>query len=375
MKTNKLFNLILTAFFVVGITQTGMSQDRFTKNFSVKKGDNLSVKVTGDVKVESWSKDEVYVEVLGLSKSDFEDLKVYQDGNTVSVQLKDNDGANFLIKTPEQFNHEVKTSGGDITFMGKFIGSINGSTAGGDIVVETVKGNVSMTTAGGDIKTGDIDGDLKLTTAGGDIHVGTVSGEGKFATSGGDIVVAGANKSLKVSTSGGDIKIGKVNGDLSSATSGGDIEVGNVAGTAKLNTSGGDIKLLGAKGSASVNTSGGDIKLDNIYGALNANTSGGDVYAELTPDGSDDSKLSSSGGNITLLIPENAKATIEAVIKVHSRKDLKEKYKIASEFKFDSYNVDEDEKEIRGIINLNGGGKTIKLTTSNSKIEIKKLNK
>ncbi len=375
MKTNKLFYLILTAIFVVGIAQVGLAQEKFTKNFQVKKGESLSVRVTGDVKVESWSKEEVYVEVFGLSKSELEDLKVYQDGSTVSVQLKDNDGASFLIKTPEQFNHEVKTSGGDISFTGKFSGNINGSTAGGDVLVETVKGNVSMTTAGGDIKTGDIDGDLKLTTAGGDIHVGTVSGEGKFATSGGDIVVAGANKSLKVSTSGGDIKIGKVNGDLSSATSGGDIEVGNVAGTAKLNTSGGDIKLLGAKGSASVNTSGGDIKLDNIYGALNANTSGGDVYAELTPDGSDDSKLSSSGGNITLLIPENAKATIEAVIKVHSRKDLKEKYKIASEFKFDSYNVDEDEKEIRGTINLNGGGKTIKLTTSNSKIEIKKLNK
>ncbi|MDP1995525.1 MAG: hypothetical protein Q8K40_09820 [Ignavibacteria bacterium] len=375
MKANKLFNLILTAIFVVGITQTGMSQDRFTKNFSVKKGDNLSVKVTGDVKVESWSKDEVYIEVSRLSKSALEDLKVYQDGNTVSVQLKDSDGANFLIKTPEQFNHEVRTSGGDISFLGKFVGSVNGSTAGGDIVVETVKGNVSMSTAGGDIRTGDIDGDLKLTTAGGDINVGTVSGEGKFATSGGDITVAGANKSLKVSTSGGDIKIGKVNGDISAATSGGDVEVGNVTGTAKLNTSGGDIKLGGAKGSASVNTSGGDIKLENIYGSVKGNTSGGDVYAELTPDGSDESKLSSSGGNITLLVPDNAKATIEAVIKVQSKKDLKERYKIISDYKFENYTVDDDEREIRGTINLNGGGKLIKLTTSNSKIEIKKLNK
>jgi len=75
------------------------------------------------------------------------------------------------------------------------------------------------------------------------------------------------------------------------------------------------------------------------------------------------------------LISENAKATIEAVIKVSSKRDLKERYSIISDFKFDSYNVDEDEREIRGTINLNGGGKLIKMMTSNSKIEIKKLGK
>ena len=375
MKKYTLVNLALTVLFVVGITQSGLSQEKFSKNFQVKKGDNLSVKVSGDVTVESWSKDEVLVEVTGLYKEDREDLKVFQEGNTVNVNLRNDQGATFKIKTPQEFNLEVKTSGGDLSCLGNFIGNITGGTAGGDIKVETVKGNVSMSTAGGDITTGDINGDLKLSTAGGDITVGTVSGEGKFSTSGGDITVAGANKTLKVSTSGGDIKIGKVNGDLSASTSGGNIDVGNVTGTVKLNTSGGDIKLSGAKGSASVNTSGGDIKLENIYGSAKANTSGGDVYVELTPDGSDESKLSSSGGNLTLLIPENAKASIEAVIKVRSKRDLKERYKIISDYKFDSYNVDEDEREIRGTIQLNGGGKLIKLTTSNSKIEIRKLNK
>jgi len=52
---------------------------------------------------------------------------------------------------------------------------------------------------------------------------------------------------------------------------------------------------------------------------------------------------------------------------------LKDRYVIASEYKFDNYVVDEDERKIRGTINLNGGGKTISMATSNSKIEIKKL--
>ena len=41
---------------------------------------------------------------------------------------------------------------------------------------------------------------------------------------------------------------------------------------------------------------------------------------ELNPDGSDESNLSSSGGNIKLLVSENAKATIEAVIEVSFQK-------------------------------------------------------
>jgi hypothetical protein len=96
---------------------------------------------------------------------------------------------------------------------------------------------------------------------------------------------------------------------------------------------------------------------------------------ELNPDGSDESNLSSSGGNIKLLIPENAKATIEALIEIYSKKDLKGTYKVISDFKFDSYVTDEDDREIRAIVNLNGGGKLIKLNTSSSNIEIRKLNK
>ena len=375
MKNKNLLSFVLTAMLLLGMTNFGLSQERITRSFQVKKGDNLTTKVTGDVRVESWSKDEVSIEVTGLDKSDLDELKINQDRNTVNVTLRDVEGVSFLIKTPEQFNLEVRTGGGDLSCVGKFYGNISGSTAGGDITVGTVKGNVNMTTAGGDISTGDINGDLKVSTAGGDIQVGTISGEGKLATSGGDITVAGSNKSLSLSTSGGDIKVGNVNGDLSASTSGGDISVGDVNGVAKLNTSGGDIKLAGAKGTTKVNTSGGDIRLENLYGSVKANTSGGEVYVELNPDGSDESKISSSGGNIKLLIPENAKATIEAVIKVRSKNDLKGRFTITSDYKLENYNVDEDSREITATVNLNGGGKLIKLNTSNSKIEIKKWNK
>ncbi len=375
MERRNYSSLVSTLLLAVILTTIGFSQDKITKSFNVKKGENLLVKVSGSVKVESWGKDEVYVEVIGLSKDDVDDLKMKQEGNTVVVTLKNENDASFSIKTPEQFNLDIKTNGGDLLCSGKFIGNIAGTSAGGDVKVANVTGNVTLTTAGGDVICGDVTGDVKLTTAGGDVRAGNIGGEAKLTTAGGDIIVNTASKTISLSTAGGDIRINSVGGEVKASTSGGDISVGNVTGAAKLNTSGGDIKLAGANGKISANSSGGDLKLEKLSGSVSANTSGGEVYVELTPDGNEESKLNSSGGNIKLFIPENSKATIEAVIEVRSKKDLKEKYKVISDFKFNSYVIDDDEREIRAAINLNGGGKLIKLNTSNSNIEIRKLGK
>jgi hypothetical protein len=372
MKTKNYLSLFLMTLIFL-ISSIGIPQEIITKNFTVKKAEYLAVKVSGDVKIESWTKDEVLVEIRDLNKDNVEDLTITREGNTVSVILKNNDGAYFNFKIPEQFNLDINTSGGDLIFTGKIVGTVSGKTAGGDISIETVQGNVILTTAGGEIKSGDISGNVTFSTAGGDLLAGNIGGDGKLSTAGGDITVSNCNKSLTLSTAGGDIKVGNAGGEVKASTSGGNITVGMIKNKAKLNTSGGDIKLGGAVGNISTNTSGGDIKLENINGSLNANTSGGEIYAELIPDGSEDSKLNTSGGNIKLLVPENAKATIEALIKVSSKHDLKGPFVITSDYKMDSYVTDEDDKEIRATINLNGGGKLIKLKTSNSKIEIKKL--
>lgn len=377
MDKKNYFSLLLTLVLTILISAAGSAQEKITKSFSVKKGENLSVKVSGDVKVQSWNKNEVYIEVIGLNKDDSENLRMMQEGNTVSIQLKRHDGrASFSIKTPEQFNLDIKTSGGDLMCSGKFIGDINGTTAGGDVhVMPSVNGNMILTTAGGDIIVGDVTGEVKLTTAGGDISAGNIGGEAKLTTAGGDIVVNNAGKDISLSTAGGDIRLNSGGGEVKASTSGGDISIGMVKGAVKLNTSGGDIKLLGAAGKISANTSGGDIRLEKINGSVNANTSGGDVYVELYPDGSNESSMNSSGGDLKLLIPDNAKVTVQAVIEVSSRKDLNGPYIIKSDYKIDDYVTDEDGREIRATINLNGGGKLIKMNTVNSNIEVKRLSK
>ena len=78
-----------------------------------------------------------------------------------------------------------------------------------------------------------------------------------------------------------------------------------------------------------------------------------------------------------LFIPENAKATIEATIRLRDNENWgsssrKSKYEVRSDFKAESYQKDDDRQEIRARYLLNGGGETITLETVNGFIDIKK---
>jgi DUF4097 and DUF4098 domain-containing protein YvlB len=361
-------------------------QDSRTKSFTVAKGGTLEVRVDGgDIRINVWEKNEVYVKAEGIDEDDLEDLKMKQSGNDVIVEFRNRGGwggwsgghQRFDITIPSQYNTDLHTSGGDIEVRGTVSGMIKGSTSGGDVTLENVKGGkVDLSTSGGDMRTGDVQGDVTLRTSGGNIDMGVVGGEANISTSGGDISVKSVGKSLKAHTSGGNIDIGDVGGEARVSTSGGDVKVGRVTGNASLSTSGGNIDLDNASGPVKANTSGGDITLKNITGSIDAGTSGGNVDAELKPSGKGNSKLSSSGGEITLAIPEDAKATIEATIKIQGRwGSRRSEYKVRSDFKADVYEQDDNEREIRATYKLNGGGELIELKTVNSDISIKKLRK
>lgn len=375
----------ILAFLLSVLVLTSLAAARDTevtrsKSFIVSKGGTLELSTSmGDVRIKTWDKNEVYVSVDGLDDRELERLKMTQDGNTVRVSFRSSWGhwsghVVFDVSVPAQFNLDMSTSGGDLTVSGALNGKIDGSTAGGDIKLGDVNGGpVEMTTSGGDITAGNLQGDGRLKTAGGDIKVGTVNGTLEVATSGGDITVQSVTKSLEAKTAGGDIQIGDVGGEAKVSTSGGSIDVGKVSGRASLSTAGGDIELKGASGRVVARTSGGDVRLQGITGSIEAKTAGGEVDAELVPSGKGDSKLTSAGGTIRLAVPENARATIEAVIRFEGWGRHADRYQVRSEFKQESYNTDMDAGEIRAVYKLNGGGDAIYLQTVNADIELKKL--
>ncbi|MEX2117852.1 MAG: DUF4097 family beta strand repeat-containing protein [Bacteroidota bacterium] len=385
----KLTVVLFTLFVFLAIPAPAQKRDVDEKgvrekSFTVEKGGKLEVSVrSGDIRITPGSKSVVHVRAEGIEEEDLDRLRMTQSGNTVRVEFRPRGGwdgwdgnPRFEISIPADFNVDMKTSGGDLEVTGGVNGTVTGSTSGGDIKLNSVIGMVDMSTSGGDVRVGEIKGNADLSTSGGDIELRKVDGEANVRTSGGDIKVESVGKKLEAKTSGGDIEIGDVGGEANVSTAGGNVRVGKVSGDARLRTAGGDIILRGASGRVNASTAGGDIELENISGSIEAKTAGGDIKAELVPTGKGESQLKTAGGNIRLAVPENAKATIEAIIRIDGRwGSRKERYDIKSDFTADSYQKDDDYEEIRATYILNGGGEKIYLETVNSNIEIRKLRK
>jgi len=373
----------LAAIVVLAMTAVSIVESTaMDKSFKVKKGGTLIVEIDGaaaDIVVKVWDKAEVLVKVDGLHEEVIEDLEMTESANTVRVELY-GDGhrhrsrnARFTINVPSEFNLELSTSGGDINVDGKIKGDVDAATSGGDVEVGVVEGALDLKTSGGDITALNVVGDAKLRTSGGDIEVGNVKGELTVATSGGDITVGSVENSLKAATAGGDIIIEDVGGDASVSTAGGEIEVGKVSGSAALKTAGGDIELGGASGTVEVKTAGGDIECENVTGSLEAATAGGDIFVELDPDGKQASSVETKGGDIELVIPDGANATINARIRIRGGWDEDDEYEITSDFKAGLH--EQDKKSIRAEYVLGNGGARITLETVNGNISIRKAQK
>jgi DUF4097 and DUF4098 domain-containing protein YvlB len=376
--------LLLAAIFVVAIIPGGVpvfaehsdqhsnASSSQSQSFTVKKGDTLEVAISmGDIRIIGWDKNQITLIALGVDE-DFGGFMANQSGDVVEVRTR-GDLVRLEISAPLQINMDLRTSAGDIDLRGPFNGQLQGSTSGGDVKMGSISGKVYMRTSGGDILVTSIDGDGTLKTSGGDINLEKCSGDLDIGTAGGEITVGSTGKSVKASTGGGSINIGDVGGSATITTGGGDIIIKKVVGGADLTTGGGTIDLSSASGKVTAKTGGGDISLNNITGSVDAKTGGGSIQAELIPSGTGSSRLLSSGGDLELSLPENAKATIEARIRIRGRWDLNEDYEILSDFRSQTYTKDQDQKEIRATYVLNGGGEVISLETINGSIEIRKL--
>lgn len=347
-----------------------------TKTFKVAPGGVLALSVNlGEVKISTWDKNEVQVTVKGLYDEDSGDLKISQDKNNIEVRFNggwsDPDEITFIVNVPVNFNQEIKTLAGDITVIGDVKGNVKLFTQGGDIKTGSISGNTAVNTLGGDISAGSIQSNAEISTAGGDILLSNISGNADISTMGGDITVSDISKKANIKTHGGDIRVGNIGGDADIFTFGGDIIVKYISGNSKLNTYGGDIKTDGAKGIVTAKSNGGDLTLLNVTGAVEANTNSGDIIVELISDNTNNSKIVTHNGSITLSINDKAKAEITASARFKGSYNDDDEMDISSEFKPKSH--EKNSRSIKNIYILNGGGINISLQSTNSGIIINKL--
>ncbi|NOG99086.1 MAG: hypothetical protein HND52_14095 [Ignavibacteriae bacterium] len=370
----KLFLLLLIFSFASVLFASENTSDR-TKSFNVSKGGTLFAKADpGNIIVDTWDQDEVKVELVGSNDADLDEVSFKQNGNQIYVTTRDlgwNESIDFYVKVPANFHLQLETTAGNLELSNDIIGRASLYSAGGNIQTRNVQGELRIKTMGGNILTGDISGKLSVDTRGGNIQVGEIKGESaQLKTMGGNISVGSSESNILVNTYGGEISLGNVGGSATAKTYGGNISMQNVEGNVTADTYGGSISVEAANGKVDVKTNGGNIDLKNIKGSVRAVTSAGNIYVELNPSRGGESLIKTSVGEIELLIPETAQATINAKIDTYTKWD-RDGYDIVSDFPESTIN--EGERGIKKVFKLNSGKHEIRLKTTSSDIRIKKM--
>jgi TonB family protein len=232
------------------------------------------------------------------------------------------------------------------------------STQGGHIQVQDVAGNIDAFTAGGHIVAGNISGDAVLRSGGGHIRAGQISGRAQLETDGGNITLKQSGSFVSVRTGGGQIDFGEVRGSV------------------RAQTGGGGIRIITVSGPMEVESNGGSICLTHVAGSVQAMTAGGTIQAWINPDATSSggkvslpgaSQLSSGAGDITVFVPRNLAANIDAMVENGglSRIDAD-----PALFLNIQPMGNRSAGPVRAIGALNGGGEVLKLRTTVGKIRL-----
>jgi len=366
------FLAVALASFSVTLAE---SSSDLEKSFPVSSGGKLIVSVSGgDIKIRTWDKSEVQMTVRNIG-DESDRVEASQNGNTVTVKYKVSGGwwssdrdIRFEFYVPSQFGLDLTTAGGDIDLGGSITGNVELSTSGGDLKIDDVEGSLDGRTSGGDIVAHEVSQKCTLSTSGGDIQVDHAAADLEVNTSGGEITIGTVGKDLKAVTAGGNIDVDKVGGEVDASTASGDVSLGGAGGSVTVSTSGGDINVSSGTGRVEATTSGGDVTVSGITGSVEASSSGGTVKVAMTPKGGEESRIESSGGDVYLYLPSDAKVTVH--IEVLGGDDDA----ISSDFPVTLLNKSGSWGNQRAEIQLNGGGQDIYLHTSSGSAYIQKLN-
>ncbi|HEX5460509.1 MAG TPA: DUF4097 family beta strand repeat-containing protein [Steroidobacteraceae bacterium] len=175
-------------------------------------------------------------------------------------------------------------------------------------------------------------------------------------TAAGGLDVRDLNGSVHAVTSGGSAMIQDIAGTVAVHTSGGSIDAQRVKGSSELSTSGGEVNVADSTGDLDLDTSGGSIGIRNDDGEIDAHTSGGSIRAELSANHG--INLSTSGGSITLLLPRDTRASLDAETTAG---------RVKSDFPLSTTEISR-KTHLRGAIG--GGGARISLHTSAGDIRL-----
>ncbi len=367
--------------------------DDIEQEFDVGSGGTLTIDSdAGAIEINTWAENRVRLRIRNTNGFDVE---ISQSGNDVRVLAESERGGffgigrsniGFVADVPTTYSVDLDTGGGAIR-VPDLTGNVVADTSGGRIEIGNITGDVEADTSGGRIEVGDVDGDVHADTSGGGITLGNVTGDATADTSGGNIRIGNTGGDMLADTSGGNITVGEGGNRVELDTSGGTIRAGWALGPIIADTSGGNIYLAGSEVRVEADTSGGNIEVERSNGAVLADTSGGSItirqargpiradtaggridaeLAAFAGDRDGSVELETAGGDVTIRIPASHSATIVADLEV-SRRRIGD-YRIYTDFPLTIQ--EDDDGDILGRGDVNGGGDRISLETNNSDIHI-----
>jgi DUF4097 and DUF4098 domain-containing protein YvlB len=216
----------------------------------------------GDVRIDAWDQNEVYVtgDLGGASQ-----LDVRADGNRIVVEVNPGrgqsqgggffggngeGGADLVIRAPATIAIDIRTRSADIDLNG-MRGEQNISGVSGDIRSEAYDKEVRVETVSGDVRIQGRDGRaiVRSSAVSGDVRLGDVSGEIWADTVSGDVTVVGGTLArAEFKSVSGDIRVSaSIESDarLDAIATSGDIDidfVGSAAGDYRLETFSGELE-------------------------------------------------------------------------------------------------------------------------------------
>lgn len=316
--------LLLASCLVVG----AKTQEQLNKRFTAQPGGKLVVEVDfGSIEVTTNASNEVTIDVLRkVSRATKEDEEAFLRDSPVAFSQDDN-----IVTITSHTKTRLKNWWhGNQRTEGKY--------------------TISVPAAFG----------AQLKTSGGSVTVSDLTGETKAETSGGGFKLARLHGNLNARTSGGGIRVADCEGPLKVHTSGGGIEVAGGSGSLDGDTSGGSVTVRDFKGPTHVESSGGGITIENVTGKVEGSTSGGSISARFSAPLSEEVKLGTSGGGVTLHVPDNSAFDLDASTSggsVNSELPVAVTGKVAH-------------GHLKGPVN--GGGKAVVLRTSGGSIHVRK---
>jgi len=296
----------------------GDSREKYEEKFQKTEklaadGRVFLVNISGDIKVATWDKAEVFIDALKVSRAKTAE-RARENAALVKVEVSRIDGR-LEIKTKYPEGRDQKK---DHNVSVHYVLTI---PSGAEIEVKNVSG---------DVRAENVGGRAKLETVSGDIAASRMARGGTFVAVSGELVLS------------------DISGGLKAKTVSGDISVSGATGSVGAKTVSGDIKLRGLSDSKSVevNVLSGDVDFE---GTLNPEG----VYS-----------FEAHSGDVTLRLPENAAFSFS--FKSFSG-DISSDFKAVVELQG---KLKDSRRDIRG--EVNGGGADLTCKTFSGEIRLKK---